>query len=244
MCKGCIILAFVNTVLLCFTVLGEKPYKCREPGCNKAYTNTSDRFKHARTHYVQKPYCCKTPNCNKRYTDPGSLRKHARAHNHYSSQHEAENEKIHDVIADGTSLDLSMESTLNLSHDHVNMSCASIGCVVSVNSNSTITTNSLINPAHQTLESNPLLSSTMLSTSGLTNYDTSMPCGLNLSFSANSTGNIAEDSSLDTDDSSGKNDAIQETPLDLSTSPMAATHPDDHSHDPAKWEFIIVDNQS
>lgn len=62
---------------------GEKPYVCPVDGCDKAYSNSSDRFKHVRTHQEEKPYTCKTPGCNKRYTDPSSLRKHIRTHGHY-----------------------------------------------------------------------------------------------------------------------------------------------------------------
>ena len=65
----------------CFS--GEKPYICPFEGCNKAYSNSSDRFKHVRTHQEEKPYICKMPGCNKRYTDPSSLRKHVRTHGHY-----------------------------------------------------------------------------------------------------------------------------------------------------------------
>ena len=36
-----------------------------------------------RTHQEQKPYICKQPGCNKRYTDPSSLRKHVRTHGHF-----------------------------------------------------------------------------------------------------------------------------------------------------------------
>lgn len=61
---------------------GEKPYVCSVNGCNKAYSNTSDRFKHTRTHFIEKPYACRVENCLKRYTDPSSLRKHAKSHNH------------------------------------------------------------------------------------------------------------------------------------------------------------------
>lgn len=51
-------------------------------GCNKAYSNSSDRFKHTRTHATEKPYVCKHPSCNKRYTDPSSLRKHVKTFKH------------------------------------------------------------------------------------------------------------------------------------------------------------------
>lgn len=61
---------------------GEKPYACPYEGCGKRYSNSSDRFKHTRTHYEDRPYCCKMVGCPKRYTDPSSLRKHIKAHGH------------------------------------------------------------------------------------------------------------------------------------------------------------------
>lgn len=69
---------------------GEKPYVCPYEGCHKRYSNSSDRFKHTRTHYVDKPYFCKMPGCHKRYTDPSSLRKHIKAHGHFISQEQQE----------------------------------------------------------------------------------------------------------------------------------------------------------
>lgn len=69
---------------------GEKPYVCPYEGCNKRYSNSSDRFKHTRTHYVDKPYYCKMPGCHKRYTDPSSLRKHIKAHGHFVSHEQQE----------------------------------------------------------------------------------------------------------------------------------------------------------
>nr|XP_045604904.1 zinc finger protein GLIS2-like [Procambarus clarkii] len=75
------------TISLNFTFLssntGEKPYMCTVPGCGKAYSNSSDRFKHTRTHFVDKPYECRHPGCGKRYTDPSSLRKHVKIYGHY-----------------------------------------------------------------------------------------------------------------------------------------------------------------
>lgn len=74
---------------------GEKPYICPYEGCNKRYSNSSDRFKHTRTHYVEKPYSCKMPGCHKRYTDPSSLRKHIKAHGHFVSPEHPEMLKVH-----------------------------------------------------------------------------------------------------------------------------------------------------
>lgn len=65
---------------------GEKPYVCQVVGCNKAYSNSSDRFKHLKTHQEDKPYICRIEGCDKRYTDPSSLRKHMK-----STAHAAEN---------------------------------------------------------------------------------------------------------------------------------------------------------
>lgn len=57
-----------------------------QQGCGKAYSNSSDRFKHTRTHTVDKPYCCKVIGCNKRYTDPSSLRKHVKTYKHFITE--------------------------------------------------------------------------------------------------------------------------------------------------------------
>jgi uncharacterized Zn-finger protein len=65
-----------------FFLTGERPYLCPVEGCTKAYSNSSDRFKHVRTHAVDKPYMCKLPGCGKRYTDPSSLRKHVKTTAH------------------------------------------------------------------------------------------------------------------------------------------------------------------
>lgn len=73
-------------ISLSFSSPGEKPYSCPYEGCNKRYSNSSDRFKHTRTHYIDKPYYCKMAGCLKRYTDPSSLRKHIKAHGHFVAQ--------------------------------------------------------------------------------------------------------------------------------------------------------------
>lgn len=73
---------------ICFPlfVAGERPYVCPVEGCNKRYSNSSDRFKHTRTHLEEKPYSCKVHGCHKRYTDPSSLRKHIKSHGHYANR--------------------------------------------------------------------------------------------------------------------------------------------------------------
>lgn len=91
-------------IISCSSALsGEKPYICPYEGCNKRYSNSSDRFKHTRTHYVDKPYCCKMVGCLKRYTDPSSLRKHIKAHGHAVVQERATSPRINRLESDGAS---------------------------------------------------------------------------------------------------------------------------------------------
>lgn len=62
-------------------------------GCGKAYSNSSDRFKHTRTHSVDKPYICKVTGCGKRYTDPSSLRKHVKTYRHFPNQTQSDDQQ-------------------------------------------------------------------------------------------------------------------------------------------------------
>ena len=83
---GLFIYLFIYFFFFFLFFAGERPYVCPVEGCNKRYSNSSDRFKHTRTHLEEKPYFCKVPRCNKRYTDPSSLRKHVKSHGHYANR--------------------------------------------------------------------------------------------------------------------------------------------------------------
>ena len=61
-------------------VLGEKPFKCEFPGCDRRFANSSDRKKHSHVHTSDKPYNCRFKGCDKSYTHPSSLRKHMKIH--------------------------------------------------------------------------------------------------------------------------------------------------------------------
>ena len=64
--------------------LGEKPFPCEYPGCDRRFANSSDRKKHMHVHSAEKPYNCRTRGCTKSYTHPSSLRKHAKNHDDFS----------------------------------------------------------------------------------------------------------------------------------------------------------------
>src|SRR6218665_61658 len=69
---------------LCSTV-GEKPFRCEYPGCDRRFANSSDRKKHSHVHTSDKPYNCKYYGCDKSYTHPSSLRKHMKIHGNLPS---------------------------------------------------------------------------------------------------------------------------------------------------------------
>lgn len=134
--------------------IGEKPYTCPFEGCKKAYSNSSDRFKHVRTHQEDKPYICKKPGCNKRYTDPSSLRKHVRTHGHYVKE-----------ISQASSISPSHSSIINIAKPLRSGLAASPSKNVIVpiclpSSFTEISTNGVIH--HAALHSNPLLSSAII----------------------------------------------------------------------------------
>uniref|UniRef100_A0A182FI43 C2H2-type domain-containing protein n=1 Tax=Anopheles albimanus TaxID=7167 RepID=A0A182FI43_ANOAL len=77
----------------------------KHAGCNKAYSNSSDRFKHTRTHSNDKPYVCKVAGCNKRYTDPSSLRKHVKTFKHLTSGALGQQQQQQQLLADMVCMD-------------------------------------------------------------------------------------------------------------------------------------------
>jgi hypothetical protein len=93
---------------------------CPVEGCSKAYTNSSDRFKHVRTHQVDRPFVCKILGCEKRYTDPSSLRKHVKTHGHtYRESHESEM-SVCDSQSVFVPLELTCEDDVTSTHSNDN----------------------------------------------------------------------------------------------------------------------------
>ena len=64
----------------CVLYLGEKPYVCTVPGCDKRFTEYSSLYKHHVVHTHSKPYNCN--HCGKTYKQISTLAMHKRtAHN-------------------------------------------------------------------------------------------------------------------------------------------------------------------
>jgi len=91
---------------------GEKPFLCKYQ-CSKAFSNSSDRAKHEQTHKDPKPYKCEVFGCQKRYTDPSSLRKHVKNH----TKEEQDQLKLVRDNSQGKSTDTSQEGWLEPEHD-------------------------------------------------------------------------------------------------------------------------------
>lgn len=56
-------------------ILGEKPFPCEYPSCDRRFANSSDRKKHMHVHSTEKPYNCRTKNCVKTFNQSNPLRK-------------------------------------------------------------------------------------------------------------------------------------------------------------------------
>lgn len=59
---------------------GEKPFKCRVDGCDKAFATGYGLKSHTRTHTGEKPYKCPQDECGKAFKTSGDLQKHVRTH--------------------------------------------------------------------------------------------------------------------------------------------------------------------
>jgi len=59
---------------------GEKPFKCRVDGCDKAFATGYGLKSHTRTHTGEKPYKCPNEECGKAFKTSGDLQKHVRTH--------------------------------------------------------------------------------------------------------------------------------------------------------------------
>lgn len=59
---------------------GDRPFRCTESGCDKAFATGYGRKAHVRTHTGEKPYKCPEETCGKSFKTSGDLQKHVRTH--------------------------------------------------------------------------------------------------------------------------------------------------------------------
>ena len=228
-----------------FLPAGERPYVCPFEGCNKAYSNSSDRFKHVRTHQVDKPYCCKMPGCNKRYTDPSSLRKHIKTRAHYFRGHSAisssvvqsSNQPLSARVKEASEVCQTIETPSSTLLGTPGLSSMIALAPAGLVAHTPLTTQVLSLQSSMVplaLASNPLLSSTAINTAIIT-HSTSTQTEMTATSPS----------------SPGKPPIItgQERPLDLSTSPPIPSPPaqpepnESMSGDyQTKWDLMSTDS--
>ena len=62
------------------THTGERPFKCTQPKCGKAFASLTNYKNHVRIHSGEKPYMCMIDDCRRRFTEYSSLYKHHLIH--------------------------------------------------------------------------------------------------------------------------------------------------------------------
>lgn len=58
--------------------IGERPFACDHPNCNKRFTRNEELTRHKKIHSGDKPFPCEV--CGKRFGRKDHLKKHIRTH--------------------------------------------------------------------------------------------------------------------------------------------------------------------
>lgn len=69
------------------THTGERPFKCPQTNCGKAFASSTNYKNHIRIHSGEKPYVCSIKNCGRRFTEYSSLYKHHLVHTQEKPYH-------------------------------------------------------------------------------------------------------------------------------------------------------------
>lgn len=77
---------------------GDRPYKCRQPGCQKAFATSNSLDIHTRTHTGEKPFKCDLDGCQKSFSDPSTLQVHKRLHTNESPFQVRTSCCVHNII--------------------------------------------------------------------------------------------------------------------------------------------------
>jgi hypothetical protein len=55
---------------------GERPYKCKAPGCDETFTAPATLRYHTRVHNNDRPYVCTADGCEARHVNSSDLKRH------------------------------------------------------------------------------------------------------------------------------------------------------------------------
>lgn len=68
------------TLILCFSLAGERPFKCMFEGCERSFTTSNIRKVHMRVHTGERPYVCDIAVCRKTFSSATNYKNHMRIH--------------------------------------------------------------------------------------------------------------------------------------------------------------------
>ena len=59
---------------------GERPFRCQQKGCGKAFTRSDHLTQHMRIHTGERPFRCQHQGCGKSFKQNSNLTRHMRIH--------------------------------------------------------------------------------------------------------------------------------------------------------------------
>lgn len=81
MLKIVVVKILKRVTIMCFFIflfVGEKPFVCQWPECNRRFSRSDELSRHKRTHTGEKKFACNS--CGRRFMRSDHLAKHAKRH--------------------------------------------------------------------------------------------------------------------------------------------------------------------